>query len=1258
MADAMSSLPLPDPEALREFWISKLRQWREDASSIGSKFGQTYSRAAHSLKNNPLPFKHSSELTQLKFIGKTIAERLEEETARWCAENKYAVPEKPAPSRKQRAAREQRQQEASQHEDELNSWPQSQGAAATAKRTQHDSTGASGAASTAASRLSHTSLSDKLDEAVKAGVARQDNGKDKEVVTGDKAKERPTMGFLSDSTSASESDSGSARKEVRWPNKRTRMEQSAMHLDAVDGDVDGGLEKRAAAAGMDIVNGKALEPAPARLKKPRPPKAPNIYIPAHRSGGYGIMLALWSVTRDAEVFATGGSSYLDEEDSNTFPVSETCISSEANEVYLRKNEIIGIAQKWCDLDYLLASRGSSTAVAPGDFNSANAGDVGGAAASGGGGAGSFRTAWSSMKTLINRGYVYQTGNPPRFCLSEEGMQVVKGMAQVAGLRRPPAGIGTSTEAPLSAAADATAGSTTVSAAPLRSEQRHTSKNRPRVRGSRNSEDKDDDDFGDSMQVSAQRKDAVGFPKRSGPKLMLPATRPASRSQSPMALETNPVPALTRAVASAPTTASASVPPPASASALPPTFAYMYLSRTSALVFSRAEAAVRLSDVDYTTTYAVLFAERSREHSIVRSGAIEKVGSALPMLAAGSSAQQGLCKGWIREEASNERAPGLSVGVGRRQPAALAPAGASARAKGGDASRSAGQPVTVILDDTDDEDADAGITSQAPPHRMQMQRSTAVGISNVEEEVVETVTISAGFFELKDRRQNVPTGGSHPERQAPPVTRAPRCAVSTVSPIQDADMLDDEIDDDADLFVEFQCQEEQQSKTMESQAEESQGIQLAPRGLYTGLYGQSQSESQRERQQHNESASASATKNNLHRRPRLSGVLPPPAIAISWHNAIVPTASISRNNSALGTNASAASTRTASDHEQTVAEQHGFKPPQFEPVIMPAGSFSIHLLIDTREVRARGQQPSRANDFAQSLQAMGILAESRALPLGDAVWIARRKDGGKGEEDEAVLDFIVERKRLDDLNSSIKDGRWREQKFRLSNSGLSHVVYLVEDYDIDQQWSSFGESLQTALSSTQIVDGYFVERTADVEQSLQYLTSMHTVVQEMWENTDLYILPDSAISRHTYLDLQTYLRRTHPQLTYLTSYASYATLNAKSGSLTVRDLWARMLLCIKGLSAEKVAEVLDLWPTPIDFYEACLEKEEEMRNGVDTGPAPRGPAKGLDAGQRMLFEHIQGPEQRRKIGAALSVKVWDFFMKRQYATASGVGDGHL
>lgn len=56
----------------------------------------------------------------------------------------------------------------------------------------------------------------------------------------------------------------------------------------------------------------------------------------------------------------------------------------------------------------------------------------------------------------------------------------------------------------------------------------------------------------------------------------------------------------------------------------------------------------------------------------------------------------------------------------------------------------------------------------------------------------------------------------------------------------------------------------------------------------------------------------------------------------------------------------------------------------------------------------------------------VYIQVRRLPVGDGIWIAHHKT----LDSEYVLDFIVERKNVDDLRSSIRDNRYRDQKLRL------------------------------------------------------------------------------------------------------------------------------------------------------------------------------------------------------------------------------------
>lgn len=129
------------------------------------------------------------------------------------------------------------------------------------------------------------------------------------------------------------------------------------------------------------------------------------------------------------------------------------------------------------------------------------------------------------------------------------------------------------------------------------------------------------------------------------------------------------------------------------------------------------------------------------------------------------------------------------------------------------------------------------------------------------------------------------------------------------------------------------------------------------------------------------------------------------------------------------------------------------PPPRQPLgchVLPAHSFTVHLIMDHREVRARHNQSAgsgRRVTFEEAMERRGIPCELRALELGDILWVARPKPDNPPDVaekwalvQEVVLDTVVERKRLDDLTSSIFDGRWHEQKVRLDANvaTLAHV----------------------------------------------------------------------------------------------------------------------------------------------------------------------------------------------------------------------------
>lgn len=66
----------------------------------------------------------------------------------------------------------------------------------------------------------------------------------------------------------------------------------------------------------------------------------------------------------------------------------------------------------------------------------------------------------------------------------------------------------------------------------------------------------------------------------------------------------------------------------------------------------------------------------------------------------------------------------------------------------------------------------------------------------------------------------------------------------------------------------------------------------------------------------------------------------------------------------------------------------------------------------------------------------MLFEVRRLKVGDFAWIAKCRK----TNDELVIPYIVERKRMDDLSASITDGRFHEQKVFYKYNSISLCIF--------------------------------------------------------------------------------------------------------------------------------------------------------------------------------------------------------------------------
>ena len=269
-----------------------------------------------------------------------------------------------------------------------------------------------------------------------------------------------------------------------------------------------------------------------------------------------------------------------------------------------------------------------------------------------------------------------------------------------------------------------------------------------------------------------------------------------------------------------------------------------------------------------------------------------------------------------------------------------------------------------------------------------------------------------------------------------------------------------------------------------------------------------------------------------------------------------------------------------------------------------GQWEVVLLLDNREQRTRNDRTY----FRDRLHERSIKCEVRTLPLGDMLWIVRKKQTASNlQQKEWVLHFIIERKRVDDLAGSIIDGRYLEQKFRLQKSALQKVIYLVEG-DLAQQDKMSSSHLKTAIIDTEVTQGFYTHQTQHAGDTVEYLSGMHNQIV-------------AAVLVHADQRVGECSRPVMP----MSEFALRAAKVSKSS--TVQDIFGRMLRQLPRCGASQAQAILNIYPTIghlVSAYDALGSEAE--RNALLANIIPKG---------------------RSRLGNALSSTAYFFFRGRTY-----------
>ncbi|XP_061091844.1 crossover junction endonuclease MUS81 isoform X2 [Conger conger] len=290
-------------------------------------------------------------------------------------------------------------------------------------------------------------------------------------------------------------------------------------------------------------------------------------------------------------------------------------------------------------------------------------------------------------------------------------------------------------------------------------------------------------------------------------------------------------------------------------------------------------------------------------------------------------------------------------------------------------------------------------------------------------------------------------------------------------------------------------------------------------------------------------------------------------------------------------------------------------------------YDIVLCVDF--IETTGGNTARKQELVKELQRNGVTFDIRKLNVGDFLWVAReRVTPVPGQlrpptARELVLDYVIERKRIDDLCGSIIDGRFREQKFRLKRCGLRRPIYLVEECGSAGAHLSLPEStLQQAMANTQVVDGFFVKRVQDVRESAAYLTVMTRQLQKLYQNRTLFCRSREGEGEGE-SEVPCPGREKESVSCSLLSFSEFNHGAVKNKCQTVREVFARQLMQISGISGDKAAAILEQYSTVsslLQAYEQCPTETDREK----------------------LLSSIRYGKLKRNVGPALSRTVYQLY----------------
>lgn len=224
--------------------------------------------------------------------------------------------------------------------------------------------------------------------------------------------------------------------------------------------------------------------------------------------------------------------------------------------------------------------------------------------------------------------------------------------------------------------------------------------------------------------------------------------------------------------------------------------------------------------------------------------------------------------------------------------------------------------------------------------------------------------------------------------------------------------------------------------------------------------------------------------------------------------------------------------------------------------------------------------TECNNLLNNYQDINI--EIETLPIGDIILY----------DDEGNEIMIIERKTLNDLACSIKDGRYKEQGFRLSNCSLHNhnIFYLIEgnlSYYNNNKFNNIDKkTLLSSFVSITYFKGFSLYRTNNLTESAEWILSYANKIQkENAKNQKCYYNNENNNNENEIINTKE-------------TYVNVCS-RVKKNNVTLDNIGAIMLSQIPGVSSNVAERIMQDYKTIGNLIEH-LKENQEILNTIKIG----------------------------------------------------------